>query len=399
MTLLWFSLAVVTALLGVGLVVLDKRIYPSAAQGSQNSEKVAAGAGKVHVSPARASAWGEPARERQEPPRPAQVAAAEAPPQPAVAPAPVQQQPAVPAPAEQQPPPPLPVEAQSPQPAVAPAPVQQQPAAPALPQLPAELPSAGASTIHYESHVHNYNAPVYNGPVYNGPVYIENAHVEEAPAETSGRRKGFFDRLVKAERQKRQQWASERNFQYESSDSALVHRWRRGVFAARQAKAARAIVRAETDIGILEFFDVDDLVAIAALHTEHPSSVRIELRAGWAGPPVLADVTRVGELGGYEVHASDVGAGQRFLWDPRLEGFIARLPQFVRVLWNEGPWVLAELPLDIPDSDLDSAAVVVRELADLLRVLPPELDPEPVDRQGFDPGAPQGQLPRWAGQA
>ena len=381
MTVLWFSLAAVTALIGFGLVLLDKRLYPSAAKAVSNT-------GKVHVAPPRAAAWGGP--EPAEPVRSAQPPA-ELIPQAAGAAAVL----------EQQAPPRALVHAPRPEPVQAgPAPLAEQ----APPQLPADLPVPPGSTIHYESHVHNeshihnYNAPVYNGPVYNGPVYIENAHVEEAPADAPARRKGFFDRLVKSERQKRQQWANERNFQYEASDAALVHRWRRGVFAARQAKAARAIVRAETDIGILEFFDVDDLVAIAALHTEHPSSVLLELRAGWAGPPVLADVSRVGELGGYEVHASDVGAGQRFLWDPRLEGFIARLPQFVRVLWNEGPWVLAELPLDIPEADLDTAAIVVRELADLLRVLPPELDPEPVDREGFDPGAPQGQLPRRAGQ-
>ncbi|ADG98071.1 hypothetical protein Srot_1609 [Segniliparus rotundus DSM 44985] len=380
----------VTAFLGVGLIFLDKRLSSGAVRGVPESEHA-----NVPAPQPAARAEREPERFAHPPaePTPARPASAVfAEPEPAVPPLPEQ-----PAAAAFLAPAPVPTP-----PAFQAPPEQSAPAAfepPAPPQLPADVPVAPGSTIHYESHVHNYNAPVYNGPVYNGPVYIENAHAEDAAPEVSGRRKGIFDRLVKAERQKRHQWANERGFEHQASDAALVHRWRRGVFAARQAKAARAIVRAETDIGILEFFDVDDLVAIAALHTEHPSSVLVELRAGWAGPPVLSDVARVGELGGYEFYASDVGAGQRFLWDPRLEGFIARLPQFVRVLWNEGPWVLAELPLDIPDADLDSAAVVVRELADLLRVLPPELDPDPVDRQGFDPGAPQGQLPRRAGKA
>lgn len=76
----------------------------------------------------------------------------------------------------------------------------------------------------------------------------------------------------------------------------------------------------------------------------------------------------------------------RRICDRRMVTLATGAPSYIEILWNEGNWALGSMPLTSDAEQLDVALDTVRRFADLLRVLPPSVDPQDVP----DPRDPHG---------
>ncbi|MGZ8177247.1 hypothetical protein ACXVUM_04885 [Williamsia sp. SKLECPSW1] len=136
-------------------------------------------------------------------------------------------------------------------------------------------------------------------------------------------------------------------------------------------------------------FDVVDVGTVVAVRRSSESSVVIDVRQEKVLAPAEDDVELLGAMGRRVMFSTHLDIARR-VCDRRMVALATNAPDYIEVLWNEGRWSAASMPLTNDPERLDTALETVRRFTDLLRVLPPssELGPRPDPR---DPTAPSGR--------
>lgn len=135
-------------------------------------------------------------------------------------------------------------------------------------------------------------------------------------------------------------------------------------------------------------FDVVDVATVVAMRRTSDSPVVIDLRHEKALAPEEDDVQLLGAIGRRVLFSTHLDIARR-VCDRRMVALASNAPDYIEVLWNEGPWSVASMPLTNDPERLDTALETVRRFTDLLRVLPPRADPGPRP-DPRDPTAPSG---------
>jgi hypothetical protein len=135
-------------------------------------------------------------------------------------------------------------------------------------------------------------------------------------------------------------------------------------------------------------FDVVDVATVVAVRRSTESAVVIDLRQEKVLAPAEQDVELLGAMGRRVMFSTHLDIARR-VCDRRMVALATNAPDYIEVMWNEGRWSVASMPLTNDPERLDTAVETVRRFTDLLRVLPPtsELGPRPDPR---DPSAPSG---------
>ncbi|MBE7160542.1 MAG: hypothetical protein INR72_04780 [Williamsia herbipolensis] len=136
-------------------------------------------------------------------------------------------------------------------------------------------------------------------------------------------------------------------------------------------------------------FDIVDVATVVAVRRSSESAVVIDLRQEKVLAPAEEDVELLGAMGRRVMFSTHLDIARR-VCDRRMVALATNAPDYIEVLWNEGSWSVASMPLTNDPERLDTALETVRRFTDLLRVLPPtsELGARPDPR---DPTAPSGR--------
>ena len=136
-------------------------------------------------------------------------------------------------------------------------------------------------------------------------------------------------------------------------------------------------------------FDIVDVATVVAVRRSSESVVVIDLRQEKVLAPAEEDVELLGAMGRRVMFSTHLDIARR-VCDRRMVALATNAPDYIEVLWNEGSWSVASMPLTNDPERLDTALETVRRFTDLLRVLPPtsELGSRPDPR---DPTAPSGR--------
>ncbi len=136
-------------------------------------------------------------------------------------------------------------------------------------------------------------------------------------------------------------------------------------------------------------FDLADIGTIVAIRRSTASAVVIDLRQEKVLAPAEDDVELLGAMGRRVMFSTHLDIARR-VCDRRMVALATNAPDYIDILWNEGNWAVASMPLTNDPVRLDTALETVRRFTDLLRVLPPVLDPSrPPDPR--DPSSPTGR--------
>ncbi|GGF12175.1 hypothetical protein [Williamsia phyllosphaerae] len=136
-------------------------------------------------------------------------------------------------------------------------------------------------------------------------------------------------------------------------------------------------------------FDLTDVATVVAIRRSSASSVVIDVRQEKVLAPAEEDVELLGAMGRRVMFSTHLDIARR-VCDRRMVALASNAPDYIEVLWNEGNWSVASMPLTNDPVRLDTALETVRRFTDLLRVLPPVLDPSrPPDPR--DPSSPTGR--------
>ncbi|GEE00050.1 hypothetical protein nbrc107696_04960 [Gordonia spumicola] len=180
-------------------------------------------------------------------------------------------------------------------------------------------------------------------------------------------------------------WGQTHSFKFRDSDSKL-----RTVFQRAAMDAPEHVLVRDVAYGVYEgaeavVFDLEETATVIAVRRPAASSVTVDLRYEDVLAPAEDDVDLLGAMGSRVMFASNLDAARR-ICDRRMVTLATEAPAYIEVLWNEGNWVLGSMPVTADDSRLDVALDTVRRFADLLRVLPPAIDPQDAP----DPRDPHG---------
>ncbi|WP_336788657.1 hypothetical protein [Gordonia malaquae] len=180
-------------------------------------------------------------------------------------------------------------------------------------------------------------------------------------------------------------WGETHSFKFRDSDSKL-----RTVFQRAAMDAPDHVVVRNVAYGVYEgaeavVFDLEETATVIAVRRPTASAVTVDLRYEDVLAPAEDDVDLLGAMGSRVMFASNLDAARR-ICDRRMVTLATEAPDYVEILWNEGNWVLGSMPLTADDTKLDVALDTVRRFADLLRVLPPAVDPQDAP----DPRDPHG---------
>ncbi len=182
-------------------------------------------------------------------------------------------------------------------------------------------------------------------------------------------------------------WGETHSFKFRDSDSKL-----RTVFQRAAMDAPDHVLVRDVAYGVYEgaeavVFDLDETATIVAVRRPAASSVTVDLRYEDVLAPAEDDVDLLGAMGSRVMFSSNLDAARR-ICDRRMVTLATEAPAYIEILWNEGNWVLGSMPVTTDDAKLDLALDTVRRFADLLRVLPPAVDPQDAP----DPRDPHGPI-------
>ncbi len=136
-------------------------------------------------------------------------------------------------------------------------------------------------------------------------------------------------------------------------------------------------------------FDLADVGTVVAIRRSTGSSVVIDVRQEKVLAPAEDDVELLGAMGRRVMFSTHLDIARR-VCDRRMVALASNAPDYIEVLWNEGNWAVASMPLTNDPVRLDTALETVRRFTDLLRVLPPLLDPSRT-ADPRDPSSPTGR--------
>ncbi|MGJ0118169.1 hypothetical protein ACQ7HM_03080 [Williamsia sp. MIQD14] len=139
-------------------------------------------------------------------------------------------------------------------------------------------------------------------------------------------------------------------------------------------------------------FDLVDIGTIVAVRRSVASSVVIDVRQEKVLAPAEDDVELLGAMGRRVMFSTHLDIARR-VCDRRMIALATNAPDYIEIIWNEGNWSVASMPLTNDPDRLDTALETVRRFTDLLRVLPPSTDPAPRP-DPRDPSSPTGRARR-----
>ncbi|MGU3291729.1 hypothetical protein [Williamsia sp. M5A3_1d] len=139
-------------------------------------------------------------------------------------------------------------------------------------------------------------------------------------------------------------------------------------------------------------FDLVDIGTIVAVRRSIASSVVIDVRQEKVLAPAEDDVELLGAMGRRVMFSTHLDIARR-VCDRRMIALATNAPDYIEIIWNEGNWSVASMPLTNDPDRLDTALETVRRFTDLLRVLPPSTDPAP-SPDPRDPSSPTGRARR-----
>lgn len=182
-------------------------------------------------------------------------------------------------------------------------------------------------------------------------------------------------------------WGQAHSFQFRDSDSKLRTAFRRAAMDVPEHVQVRDVAYGVYEGAEAVVFDLDETATVIAVRRPAASSVTVDLRYEDVLAPAEEDVDLLGAMGSRVMFASNLDAARR-VCDRRMVALATEAPAYLEILWNEGNWALGSMPLTADPERLDVALDTVRRFADLLRVLPPAIDPQGAP----DPRDPHGPI-------
>lgn len=186
-------------------------------------------------------------------------------------------------------------------------------------------------------------------------------------------------------RANREVWAEAQGFDYRESDTKLRRVFRRAAMDVPDHVEVRDVAFGDYDGAEAVVFDLTETATIVAVRRKAASQVIVDLRHEDVLAPAETDVELLGAMGPRVMFSNNLEVARR-VCDRRMIALANAAPPYVEVLWTEGKWALGSMPLTNDAKRLDAALDVVRRFADLLRVLPPSVDPQDAP----DPRDPHG---------
>lgn len=182
-------------------------------------------------------------------------------------------------------------------------------------------------------------------------------------------------------------WGETHSFKFRDSDSKLRTVFKRAAMDAPEHVEVRDVAYGVYQGAEAVVFDLEETATVVAVRRPAASAVTVDLRYEDVLAPAEDDVDLLGAMGSRVMFASNLDAARR-ICDRRMVTLATEAPDYLEILWNEGNWVLGSMPITTDDERLDVALDSVRRFADLLRVLPPAVDPQDAP----DPRDPHGPI-------
>ncbi|MFT4087167.1 MAG: hypothetical protein QM658_08410 [Gordonia sp. (in: high G+C Gram-positive bacteria)] len=180
-------------------------------------------------------------------------------------------------------------------------------------------------------------------------------------------------------------WGQKHSFKFRDTDSKLRSVFHRAAMDAPDHVRVRDVAYGVYAGAEAVVFDLEETSTIVAVRRPTASSVTVDLRHEDVLAPAEEDVDLLGAMGPRVMFASNLDAARR-VCDRRMVSLAGEAPAYLEILWNEGNWALGSMPITTSDERLDVALDTVRRFADLLRVLPPAVEPQDAP----DPRDPHG---------
>jgi hypothetical protein len=169
---------------------------------------------------------------------------------------------------------------------------------------------------------------------------------------------------------RRKSWARSHGFDYESENTEIVQRWKRGVMSTVGEIPARNVVLGQIRGEAVFIFDLEEVATVIALHRKVGTNVVIDLRLKGLKEPRETDIWLLGAIGPRMVYSTNLDAARRAC-DRRMVTFAHTAPDCAEIMWNEQNWTLVSMPIASNRAEWDEGLRTVRQFNDLLRVLPP----------------------------
>ncbi|AZG47809.1 type III secretion system chaperone family protein [Gordonia insulae] len=186
-------------------------------------------------------------------------------------------------------------------------------------------------------------------------------------------------------RHQRAIWGDQHEFKFRESDTKLRKVFHRATMNVPERVAVQDVAFGHYSGAEAVVFDLAETATVVAVRRSTPSSVVVDLRHEDVLAPAEEDVELLGAMGPRVMFSNNLDVARR-VCDRRMVALANTAPSYIEVLWNEGNWVLGSMPLTTDTDRLDAGLEVVRRFADLLRVLPPIVDPQDAP----DPRDPHG---------
>ncbi len=183
----------------------------------------------------------------------------------------------------------------------------------------------------------------------------------------------------------REVWSDAQGFAYRESDTKLRRVFRRAAMDVPDHVEVRDVAFGDYDGAEAVVFDLTETATIVAVRRKAASQVIVDLRHEDVLAPAETDVELLGAMGPRVMFSNNLAVARR-VCDRRMIALANAAPPYIEVLWTEGKWALGAMPLTNDPARLDAALDIVARFADLLRVLPPSVDPQDAP----DPRDPHG---------
>ncbi|MCK0439401.1 hypothetical protein MUG78_07990 [Gordonia alkaliphila] len=170
-------------------------------------------------------------------------------------------------------------------------------------------------------------------------------------------------------------WGQKHSFKFRDADSKLLTAFHRAAMDVPDHVQVRDVAYGLYAGAEAVVFDLAETATVVAVRRPEASSVSVDLRYEDVLAPAEGDLDLLGAMGSRVMFASNLDAARR-ICDRRMVALATEAPSYLEIFWNEGNWALGSMPLTTDDERLDVALDTVRRFADLLRVLPPAVDPQ-----------------------
>ena len=174
------------------------------------------------------------------------------------------------------------------------------------------------------------------------------------------------------EGRRRKSWARSHGFDYEQESTEILKRWKRGVMSTVGSNIpARNVVLGQIRGEAVFIFDLEEVATVIALHRKVGTNVVVDVRLKGLKEPLENDIWLLESIGLWgDLYPTNLDAARRAC-DRRMVTFAHTAPDCAEIMWNEQNWTLVSMPIGSTRAQWDEGLRTVRQLDDLLRVLPP----------------------------